>query len=60
MPPLRLQLQPRLDDPDWIGRCTSDDTRTCRSCKMNVGVLYAVVELVRDDLLAVTVREEVD
>ena len=60
MPPLRLQLQPRLDDPDWIGRCTGDDTCTRRSRKMDVGILYTVIELVRDDLFAVTVREEVD
>ena len=55
----RGELQPRLDDPDWICRGARGDTRDCGSTEVYVGVFLSVVELVGDDLFSVTVREEV-
>lgn len=57
---VRLELQSRFDDPYWVGRCPSDNTCACSSYEVYPSVLFAVVELVRDDVLAVSVREKVD
>ena len=56
----RSQLHARLDHPDGVRRAPGDDTRESRRGEVHVRVLAALVERVRDDLLAVSVCEEID
>lgn len=53
------ELHARFDDPDRIRRCAGGDPRDGSGAEVHVGVFLSAVELVRDDVLSVTVREEV-
>jgi hypothetical protein len=55
-----LELQTRLHDPYGIGRAAGAYARDRRGAEMDVCVLLAVVEVVGDDLLAVSIGEKVD
>ena len=58
--PMRVQLETCFDNPYWIGHSSRSDTSKSSSREMNQGVLFAMVEAVGNDLLAVSVGEEVD
>ena len=49
-----------LDHPNGIGSSPSDNACEGSRGEMHVTVFVAVIEVFRDDLLPVSVREEVD
>ena len=53
------ELQARLDDPDRVRRGAGGDARDGGGAEVHVGVFASAVEPVGDDLLSVSVREEV-
>lgn len=57
---LSRELHARFDDPNRIRSGASDDAGESSGREVHEGVFAAIVEGVRDDLLAVAVREEVD
>lgn len=57
---LLLKLQSCLDHPDRVRRCAGRDARARCRAEVYPGILLPVVEATRDDVLAVTVGEEVD
>lgn len=55
-----VELQPGLDHPDWVGRCTGDDAGQGRRAEVHPGRVLAAVEMLGDEALAVAVGEEID
>jgi hypothetical protein len=55
----RCELKTCLDDPDRVRCCPGYNTSNCSCSKMDIGVFLSVIEVIGDDLLAVTVRVEI-
>lgn len=55
-----VQLQARLDEPDWVRRGASSDSRGETSRQVDPGSLVAAVAVLGDEPLAVAVHVEVD
>lgn len=54
------KLETSLHDPNGICHGSSDNTCNGGSTKVDIGVLYAIVEVIGNNLFAITVGEEVD
>lgn len=54
------ELETRLDDPDRVRCCPCYNAGDCSCNEMNIGVFLSVVKVIGDDLLAITVRVEID